>query len=88
MESFDFVSVIARQILVNGKFSKCVGQCGTMATTRSAWCNVPPDFSAPEAEAQVHYCDRALCVVRPSVCLSSVRPSLTFHIFDHFSETA
>ena len=27
-------------------------------------------------------------VVRPSVCLSVRRPSLTFHIFDFFSETA
>ena len=42
-------------------------------------------FSAPEPKAQVHYCDHALSVVRPS----SVRPSsLTFHIFDFFSETA
>ena len=43
-------------------------------------------FSAPEPKAQVHYCDHALSVV----CLSSVvrRPSsLTFHIFDFFSET-
>ena len=44
-------------------------------------------FSAPEPKAQVHYCDHVLSVVRPSVCLS-VRPSLTFHIFDFFSETA
>ena len=36
-------------------------------------------FSAPEPKAQVHYCDRALSVVRPS--------SLTFHIFDFSSET-
>ena len=41
-------------------------------------------FSAPEPKAQVHYCDHALSVVCPSV----VRPSLTFHIFDFFSETA
>ena len=42
-------------------------------------------ISAPEPKAQVHYCDHALSVVRrPSV----VRPSLTFHIFDFFSETA
>ena len=41
-------------------------------------------FSAPEPKAQVHYCDHALSVVRPSV-----RPSsLTFHIFDFSSETA
>ena len=40
-------------------------------------------FSAPEPKAQVHYCDHALSVVRPSVC-----PSLTFHIFHFFSETA
>ena len=41
-------------------------------------------FSAPELKAQVHYCDHALSVVhRPSV-----RPSLTFHIFDFSSETA
>ena len=40
-------------------------------------------FSAPEPKAQVHYCDHALSVVRPSV----VRPSLTFHIFDFSSET-
>ena len=46
-------------------------------------------FSAPEPNAQVHYCDHALSVVhRPSVCPSIVRPSLTFHIFDFFSETA
>ena len=41
-------------------------------------------ISASEPKAQVHYCDRALSVFRPS----SVRPSLTFHIFDFFSETA
>ena len=43
-------------------------------------------FRAPEPKAQVHYCDRALSVVR----LSSVRrpSSLTFHIFDFSSETA
>ena len=41
-------------------------------------------FSAPEPKAQVHYCDHALSVVRPS----SVRPSLTFHTFDFSSETA
>ena len=35
-------------------------------------------FSAPEPKAQVHYCDHALSVVRPS---------LTFHIFDFSSET-
>ena len=40
-------------------------------------------FSAPEPKAQVHYCDQALSVVRPSVC-----PSLTFHIFDFSSKTA
>ena len=40
-------------------------------------------FSAPEPKAQVHYCDHALSVVRPSVVL----PSLTFHIFDFSSET-
>ena len=44
-------------------------------------------FSAPEPKAQVHYCDHALSVVRPSVCLSVVRP-LTFYTFDFFSETA
>ena len=27
-------------------------------------------FSAPEPKAQVHYCDYALSVVRPSVCPS------------------
>ena len=37
------------------------------------------DFNAPEPKAQVHYCDHALSVVRSS---------LTFHIFDFFSETA
>ena len=36
-------------------------------------------FSAPEPKAQVHYCDHALSVVRPS---------LTFHICDLSSETA
>ena len=36
-------------------------------------------FSASEPKAQVHYCDHALSVVRPS---------LTFHIFDFSSETA
>ena len=40
-------------------------------------------FSAPEPKAQVHYFDHALSVVRPS----SVRPSLTFHIFDFSFET-
>ena len=42
-----------------------------------------PFISAPEPKAQVHYCDHALSVVRPSVC-----PSLTFHIFNFSSETA
>ena len=42
--------------------------------------NIVTIFSAPEPNAQVHYCDHALSVVR--------RPSLTFHIFDFFSETA
>ena len=39
--------------------------------------------------AQVHYCDHALSVVRPSSVRrpSVVRPSLTFHIFDFSSET-
>ena len=37
--------------------------------------------------AQVHYCDYALSVVRPSSVRPSVRPSLTFHIFDFSSET-
>ena len=48
-----------------------------------------PFFSAPEPKAQVHYCDHVLSVVRrPSVRPSVVRPSsLTFHIFDFFSET-
>ena len=41
-------------------------------------------FSAPEPKAQAHYCDHALSVVRRP----SVRPSLTFHIFDFSSETA
>ena len=40
-------------------------------------------FSAPEPKAQVHYCDHALSVVRPSV-----RPSLTFHILDFSSKSA
>ena len=38
-------------------------------------------FSAPEPKAQRHYYDHALSVVW-------VSPSLTFHIFDFFSETA
>ena len=38
-------------------------------------------FSAPEPKAQVHYCDHT------SVVRLSVRPSLTFHIFDFSSET-
>ena len=38
-------------------------------------------FSAPEPKVQLHYCDHALSVVcRPS--------SLTFHIFNLYSETA
>ena len=36
----------------------------------------------------MHYCDHALSVVRPSVVRPSVRPSLTFHIFDFSSEIA
>ena len=43
-------------------------------------------FSAPEPKAQVHYCDHALSIVRPSVVLRL--SSLTFHIFDFSSETA
>ena len=42
-----------------------------------AWCGVPSIFCAPEPKAQVHFCDHALSVVRPS---------LTFHIFDFSSE--
>ena len=41
-------------------------------------------FSAPKPKAQMHYCDHAL-IRRPSVRRLS---SLTFHIFDFFSETA
>ena len=41
-------------------------------------------FSSPEPKAQVSYCHSAPSVVRPSVC----RPSVNFHIFDFFSETA
>ena len=37
-------------------------------------------FSASELKAQVHYCDHASSVVRPW--------SLTFHIFEFYSETA
>ena len=33
-------------------------------------------FSAPELKAQVHYCDHALSIVRPSVCPSVVRRKL------------
>ena len=44
-------------------------------------------FSAPEPKAQVHYCDHALSVVRPSSVRLSICPSLTFHIFDFSSET-
>ena len=47
-----------------------------------------PLVRSPEPMAQVHYCDQALSVIKPSVCPSSVRPSLTFHIFDFSSETA
>ena len=39
-------------------------------------------FSAPEPKAQVHYCDHALSVVRPSVVRPSVRPSVVN--FSHF----
>ena len=45
-------------------------------------------FSAPEPKAQVHYCDHALSVIRrPSVRRPSVRPSLTFHIFNIYETT-
>ena len=40
-------------------------------------------FSALEPKTQVHYCDHALSVIRPSVRRLS---SLTFHIFDFSSE--
>ena len=39
-------------------------------------------FSAPEPKAQVHYCDHALSVVRPSSVRLSVRPSVVN--FSHF----
>ena len=39
-------------------------------------------FSAPEPSAQVHYCDHALSVVRPSVRRPSVRPPVVN--FSHF----
>ena len=41
-------------------------------------------FSAPEPKAQVHYCDHALSVVRPSVRPSFVRPSSVVVNFSHF----
>ena len=44
-------------------------------------------LSAPEPKAQVHYCDHALSVVRPSSVVRHLS-SLTFHIFDFSSETA
>ena len=48
-------------------------------TFRSAPVLYATIFSAPETKAQVHYCDHALSVVRPS--------SLTFHTLDFSSET-
>ena len=65
------------------------GMCGTLCIVRElnrfivhvhVYYKKVSVFSAPEPKAQVHYCDHALSVVRPS--------SLTFHIFDFFSETA
>ena len=55
-----------------------------MKPSKNGHSKVDDLVSAPEPKAQVHYCDHALSVVR----LSVVRPSLTFHIFDFFSETA
>ena len=46
-------------------------------------CNNFGIFSAPEPKAQMHYCDHEL-----SVPLSVRQLSLTFHIFDFFSETS
>ena len=48
-------------------------------------------FSAPEPKAQVHYCDHALSVFRPSVCLSVVNFShfllLLWNHWTEFNET-
>ena len=53
---------------------------GVTSVTCAANLSSKTVFSAPEPKAQVHYCDHALSVVRPS--------SLTFHIFDFSSEIA
>ena len=74
-------------IVLNGKelFDVCVAPFRVLhlLTTFLIICALLVNFkffSAPEPKAQVHYCDHALSVVR--------RPSsLTFHIFDFFSET-
>ena len=72
------------------QFRNCLPLSETILCTRKTTFSI---FSAPEPKAQVHYCDHALSVVRrPSVrrpsVRPSVRPSLTLHIFNFFSETA
>ena len=75
----------------------CIGWVGEYVQTRDCfikslgegdmvWKTKRPDFfcfSVSEPKVQVHYCYHALSVFRPSV-----RPSLTFHIFDFSCESA
>ena len=49
------------------------------------WCFI--HFSAPEPKAQVHYCDHALSVVRPSVVNFSHFQLLLWYHWTEFNET-
>ena len=51
------------------QFCALVGRFTKMGSMKS-YDEAHPVFSVPERKAQVHYCDHALSVVRPSVCPS------------------
>ena len=59
---------------------RCGNKCGTLYS--GAW------YVALWASCLVHLSRRLKCTIVIMRCLSSVRPSLTFHIFDFSSETA
>ena len=79
--AYDFVLLYYRSSSSVVNFCVSYAPFGTQNTENIQFSAL---FSAPEPKAQVHYCDHALSVVRPSV----VRPSLTLHIFNFFSETS
>ena len=77
---FWFHSVVKFLTLGSSLLQKCSWYSGERLVP--LWALVKGFFSASEPKAQVHYCDHALSVVRPSVRLS-VRPSSGVN-FSHF----